>query len=150
VNALEDDAKNKTRTIALDWLETNLHIGQSQQSMTKATIRNAGTEHNLLHSAGPTHIYGWSAGLPVALRHRVRTRHQYAALLMKNCSSTHDVHVSPTAEWSPILCRATGGWHPSPPSELKQIEGQSVASWQVDLLTGTIRSRATGTVTLRE
>ncbi|MBB6095186.1 hypothetical protein HNQ60_004076 [Povalibacter uvarum] len=135
VKVLEDDAKNRSRTIALDRLEANLHIVQTEKSVSNTPIRNAPPK--IIFSEQPAllvYIDGQPAyrSIPGTSYERViNTR----PLLVKARSGNHYLHVFDG--WM-IASSLQGNWTAdlNPPSDLKQIKDQAIASRQVDLLTG--------------
>lgn len=135
VKSLEDDAKHKSRTIALDRLEANLGIVKTEQSMSKAPILN--TPPAILFSSQPAMLI-YVDGTP-AWRDMPGTNYQRVIntrpLLVKNRNGQLYLHVfdgwmtadSLNGTWSVDL---------APPADLKQIEQQAIESRQVDMLTG--------------
>ena len=135
ISDLKNDASSKSRTISLDRLEANLHIVQTEQSLSQAPIRN--TPPQILFSTQPAMLI-YIDGQP-AYRDVPGTNYQRVIntrpLLVKNRSGQHYLHVfdgwmtadSLHGRWSVDL---------TPPVDLEPLRQQAVESRQVDLLTG--------------
>ncbi len=135
VSALKADASSKSRTLALDRLEANLHIVNTEQAASKVPILN--TPPQILFSSQPAMLI-YIDGQP-AYRDMAGTSYQRVIntrpLLVKNRSGQYYLHVfdgwmtadSLQGRWSVDL---------TPPADLGQVEQQAIQSRQVDMLTG--------------
>ena len=135
VKILQNDASDKTRIIALDRLEANLHIVKVQQAQQRTPIRN--TPPQILFSTQPAMLIyvdgepAWRDLPGTAYQRVINTR----PLLLKNSRGQLYLRVfdgwmtadSLQGKWSVDL---------SPPADLKQVEQQAIDSKQVDMLTG--------------